>query len=45
VIWKGPLKDQAGKEMLKAGETGDTKMLLGLNAYVKGVEGSLPASK
>ncbi len=45
VIWKGPLKDQAGKEMLKAGDTGDAKMLLGLNVYVKGVEGSLPSSK
>ncbi len=25
VIWKGPLKDQSGKEMLKAGEAGDAK--------------------
>jgi basic membrane protein A len=45
VIWKGPLKDQSDKELLKAGETGDVKMLLGLNVYVKGVVGSLPASK
>lgn len=45
VIWKGPLKDQSGKEVLKAGETGDVKMLLGINFYVKGVEGKLPAGK
>ena len=45
LIWKGPLKDQADKELLKAGETGDVKMLLGLNVYVKGVVGALPVSK
>ena len=45
VIWKGPLKDQSGKEVLKAGETGEVKMLLGINFYVKGVEGKLPQSK
>jgi basic membrane protein A len=44
-IWKGPLKDQAGKEVLKAGETGEAKMLLGIDFYVKGVEGKLPAGK
>jgi simple sugar transport system substrate-binding protein len=44
-IWKGPLKDQTGKEVLKAGETGEVKMLLGINFYVKGVEGKLPAGK
>jgi simple sugar transport system substrate-binding protein len=44
-IWKGPLKDQSGKEVLKAGEVGEIKMLLGINFYVKGVEGQLPASK
>ena len=45
VIWKGPLQDQNGKELLKAGQTADAKMLLGLNSYVKGVEGSLPSGK
>jgi basic membrane protein A len=44
-IWKGPLKDQSGKEVLKAGETAEIKMLLGINFYVKGVEGKLPQSK
>jgi simple sugar transport system substrate-binding protein len=45
VIWKGPIKDQSDKELLKAGEVGDVKMLLGINFYVKGVEGKLPAGK
>jgi basic membrane protein A and related proteins len=40
-IWQGPIKDQSGKEVLKAGETGDSKMLLGIDFYVKGVEGKL----
>jgi basic membrane protein A and related proteins len=44
-IWKGPLKDQSGKEVLKAGETAEIKMLLGIDFYVKGVEGKLPQSK
>ena len=44
-IWKGPLKDQTGKEVLKTGETGEVKMLRGINFYVKGVEGKLPAGK
>lgn len=40
-IWKGPITDQAGKEVLKAGEVGDPKMLLGINFYVKGVDSKL----
>ncbi len=28
-IWKGPIKDQAGKEVLKADEKADDKLLLG----------------
>jgi basic membrane protein A len=44
-IWKGPIKDQSGKEVLKAGETGEVKMLLGIDFYVKGVEGKLPENK
>ena len=42
VIFKGPLADNAGKEILKAGEAADDKMLGGLNFYVKGVEGKVP---
>ncbi|MGC4088992.1 MAG: BMP family ABC transporter substrate-binding protein [Polyangiaceae bacterium] len=45
VIWKGPLKDQSDKEVLKAGESFDVKALLGINFYVKGVEGKLPSAK
>ena len=45
VIWKGPLKDQAGKEVLKDGETADDKFLSGITFYVKGVEGKVPGGK
>jgi simple sugar transport system substrate-binding protein len=43
-IWKGPIVDQAGKEVLKAAEVADDKFLLGINFYVKGVQGKLPSS-
>jgi simple sugar transport system substrate-binding protein len=42
-IWKGPIEDNAGKEMLKKDEVGDDKFLGGLNFYVKGVEGKVPS--
>jgi basic membrane protein A and related proteins len=42
-IWKGPVLDQDGKTVLKAGEIGDEKFLHGINFYVKGVQGKLPA--
>jgi basic membrane protein A and related proteins len=45
VIWKGPLKDNAGKELLKEGESADDKFLSGVNFYVKGVEGKVPGAK
>lgn len=44
-IWKGPIKDQSGKEVLKADEKAEDKLLLGINFYVKGVEGKLPSGK
>jgi basic membrane protein A len=44
-IWKGPIVDQAGKELVKAGETADDKFLSGINFYVKGVQGTLPSGK
>jgi len=44
-IWKGPLKDSTGKELLKDGETADDKFLSGVNFYVKGVEGKVPGAK
>jgi len=44
-IWKGPIADQSGKIVLKAGETADDKFLHGINFYVKGVQGKLPSGK
>jgi simple sugar transport system substrate-binding protein len=43
-IWKGPLVDQSGKEVLKAGQTADDGFLVGISFYVKGVEGKVPSS-
>ncbi len=41
-IFKGPLLDNAGKEVLAKDAVGDDKMLGSLNFYVKGVEGKVP---
>jgi basic membrane protein A len=41
-IWKGPLVDNTGKEMLAKDATADDKFLGGVNFYVKGVEGKVP---
>jgi simple sugar transport system substrate-binding protein len=38
----GPIKDQAGKELVAAGKTLDDNALHGWNTYVEGVEGSIP---
>jgi basic membrane protein A len=43
VIWKGPVTDSSGKDVLKAGDTADDKFLHGINFYVKGVQGKLPS--
>jgi basic membrane protein A len=43
VIWKGPIVGQDGKEVLKKDEVADDKFLGGINFYVKGVEGKVPA--
>jgi len=45
VIWKGPLKNNAGKEILTQDAVADDKFLSGINFYVKGVEGKVPGSK
>jgi basic membrane protein A and related proteins len=45
VIWKGPLKNNAGKEVLAKDAVADDKFLSGINFYVKGVEGKVPGSK
>ena len=44
-IWKGPIVDQSGKEVLAAGAVADDQFLGGINFYVKGVEGKVPAGK
>jgi len=44
-IWKGPIMDNTGKELLAAGTTADDKFLGGLKTYVKGVEGKVPGGK
>jgi basic membrane protein A len=43
-IWKGPVVDQSGKEVLKAGDTADDKFLHGITFYVKGVQGKVPGN-
>ncbi len=45
VIWKGPIKGQDGKDVLKDGEAADDKFLSGVSFYVKGVEGKVPSGK
>jgi simple sugar transport system substrate-binding protein len=41
-IWKGPLVNNAGKEVLAKDAVADDKFLGGVNFYVKGVEGKVP---
>jgi len=41
-IWKGPITDNAGKEVLSKDAVADDKFLGGVNFYVKGVEGTVP---
>ncbi len=40
--FQGPIVNQAGEEILAAGEVMDDKTLLGMNFYVQGVQGELP---
>jgi basic membrane protein A and related proteins len=41
-IWKGPIVDQAGKELLAKDAVADDAFLGGVKFYVKGVEGKVP---
>ena len=41
-IWKGPLLDNQGKEVLAQDVVADDKFLVGVGFYVKGVEGQVP---
>ena len=43
VIWKGPIRDQAGKEMLPKDQAADDKWMHDIKWYVKGVEGKVPS--
>ena len=40
--FQGPIKDQSGKIVVKAGERADDGMLAGMNFYVEGVDGKIP---
>jgi simple sugar transport system substrate-binding protein len=40
--WTGPIADQAGKELLPAGQKADDGFLHKVDFYVKGVEGKVP---
>ena len=44
-IWKGPLMDNAGNEVLAQGVVADDKFLGGVHFFVKGVEGKVPGGK
>ena len=44
-VWTGPVKDNAGKELLTAGQVADDKFLTGINFYVAGVEGKVPGTE
>ncbi len=41
-IWKGPIMDNTGKELLAKDKIADDKFLGSLKTYVKGVEGKVP---
>ena len=44
-IWKGPIMDNTGKELIAKDVIADDKFLGGLKTYVKGVEGKVPGTK
>ena len=44
VIWKGPISDNTGKEVLAKDKIADDEFLGGINFYVKGVEGKVPGA-
>lgn len=41
-VWKGPIMDNTGKELLAKGVTADDKFPGGLKTHVKRVEGKVP---
>ena len=44
-IWKGPILDNTGKEVLAKDAVADDAFLGGINFYVKGVEGQVPGGE
>lgn len=42
VIFKGPLKDRAGKERIPSGTSASTSQLVNMNWLVSGIEGAMP---
>jgi len=40
--FQGPIKNQAGEEVVAAGEIAPDELLLGMDFYVEGVQGTLP---
>ena len=44
-VWTGPIKDNAGKEVLTAGQVGDLGLMTSINFFVNGVEGKVPGAK
>ena len=40
--FSGEIKDQSGKVIVKKGEAASDKMLVGMNVYVEGVDGTIP---
>ena len=44
-IWKGPILGQDGKEVVAKDTVADDKFMSGINFYVKGVDGKVPAGK
>ena len=45
VIWRGPIVDNTGKEVLAKDKAADDEWLGGVKFYVKGVEGKVPGDK
>jgi basic membrane protein A len=43
--WKGPIVDQAGKTVVEKDVMPDDKFMLGINFYVKGVDGKVPSGQ
>ena len=44
-IWKGPIIDNTGTEVLAADAVADDKFLGAITYYVKGVEGKVPGEQ